>query len=54
MKVKIKKYTREQLSRILGEHDCGQLAIGGCDRWGYYNQDPYKKPVACVNQVAYN
>lgn len=28
------KYTPEQLSRILGEHACGNLETGGRTNWG--------------------
>lgn len=45
----MKRYTKEQLSRILGEHAAGQLRKGGLWAWGRY-----RWPMACANQVAYN
>lgn len=47
------KYTDEQLSRILGEHDAAQLTHGGLYEWGAgCGVEAY--PRGCVNQAAYN
>jgi len=45
-----KKYTDEQLSRILGEHDCGHLRIYGAENWARGGE----YPKGCINQAAYN
>lgn len=47
------KFTDEELSRILGEHDAGNLARGGASLWGHYDGSACY-PSGCLNQVAYN
>ena len=44
------KFTDEQLSRILGEHDAGQLRAGGASDWRH----GWVYPQGCLNQVSYN
>jgi hypothetical protein len=44
----MKKYTDEQLSRILGEHDTGMLTPCG------YNWGSCGYRFGCINQAAYN
>ncbi len=46
------RYTEEELSRILGEHDAGQLRRGGAGGWWHGVIEQY--PRGCANQVAYN
>lgn len=48
----MKRYTSEQLSRILGEHDAGLLRAGGRHWYAGAATDPH--PGGCVNQVAFN
>lgn len=43
----MKRYTDEQLSRILGAHDAGELERGGCCGFGW-------GCCGCANQFAYN
>lgn len=57
----MKPYSEEELSRILGEHDSGQLRRGGYSNWHlYWHLDCPNlclfpgAPVGCVNQAAYN
>jgi len=49
------KFTDVQLSRILGEHDCGNMSVGGYEDW-YDRKSPYPDaPIdACILQVAKN
>lgn len=48
----MRKYTDEQLSRILGEHDAGQLSQSALEGWGvsYLTDDV----AGCIEQVANN
>lgn len=46
----MKKFTDEQLSRILGEHDAGYLSRGGHIDFGLCCSST---PECCVNQAAY-
>lgn len=52
----MKKYTDEQLSRILGEHDAKRLVYYGQNNWRNRNALTGKlgKTCGCINQVAYN
>jgi len=58
----MKKYTDEELSRILGEHACGYLVVEGANHFREeYYLFPFPEerlicnyPRGCINQVAYN
>lgn len=52
MFVEKKSYTDEELSRILGEHDSGNLVRSGAENWVHGYSCEY--PFGCINQVAYN
>lgn len=47
------RYTDEELSRILGEHEAGNLMANGAENWGVASQGA-RYPQGCANQVAYN
>jgi hypothetical protein len=60
----MKKLSDEELSRVLGEHDCGYLRVGGLKDWGaifvgnrmywgVYMFDP-DDPCGCIEQVRVN
>ncbi len=55
MSKRAKKYTDEELSRILGEHAAGYLRMGGAHEWSRYDcgTESYIT-CGCVNQAAYN
>jgi hypothetical protein len=46
------RYSDEQLSMLLGEHDAGQLERIGSLRWHGWDSDIY--PRACAVQVMFN
>lgn len=56
MAKRIKCYTDEQLSIILGEHDAGHLERGGCPCWNmpWQTKGAVPGPGCCINQAAYN
>lgn len=51
-KIKPEKFSRTQLSRILGEHEACNLVRGGASNWSDYTNELY--PSCCVNQAAFN
>ena len=45
-----KRITNEEWSKILGEHDAGQLIRSGMRCWTFLGE----RPSACINQVRFN